>query len=347
MKCTSRLCVSTLALASLLSTSSLAETPGVIRADFHKLIDRPIVPLDPVIKPMPYDDAGFRLSHLVITSEPGQPVPTLILQPADTSIRRPVVIVLHGTGGTKEGNLPMLKMLASAGFIAVAPDGRYHGERSNEGSGTKTYYAAIAQAYRDGKSHPWLYDTVFDVTRLIDYLQTRPEVDAKRIGLMGFSKGGMETWLTAAIDSRVAAAVPCIAVQDFKWGLDHDLWHHRIGTVQGAFDTAAKESHANPADPKFVQQFYDRVVPGIDSEFDCPAMLPLICPRPLLVVNGEEDPINPLPGAEIAKASAEKAYAAEGASDKFEFIVETKVKHAVPLAYEKRIVAWFEKTLGK
>ena len=221
-------------------------------------------------------------------------MPTLVLQPKDdVTTRRPVVIVLHGTGGTKEGNLSMMKLLAEAGFIAVGPDGRYHGERSAEGTGTKTYYAAIAQAYRDGKSHPWLYDTVFDVTRLIDYLQTRPDVDAKRIGLMGFSKGGMETYLAAAADVRVAAAVPCISVQDFRWGLDHDLWHHRINTVQGAYDAAAKQSHADPADPKFVQQFYDRVVPGIDGEFDCPNMLTLIAPRPLLVVNGERRPDQP------------------------------------------------------
>ena len=44
------------------------------------------------------------------------------------------VVVLHGTGGKKEGELPILKRLANAGFIAVSIDGRFHGERGNSAS---------------------------------------------------------------------------------------------------------------------------------------------------------------------------------------------------------------------
>jgi cephalosporin-C deacetylase-like acetyl esterase len=35
--------------------------------------------------------------------------------------------------------------------------------------------------------------------RLIDYLETRPDVDRTRIGIIGLSKGGMESWLAAAV----------------------------------------------------------------------------------------------------------------------------------------------------
>ena len=41
------------------------------------------------------------------------------------------------------------------------------------------------------------------------------------IGMIGFSKGGMETYLAAAVDPRIAVAVPCIGVQSFRWALDH------------------------------------------------------------------------------------------------------------------------------
>ena len=60
--------------------------------------------------------------------------------------RRPAVIVLHGTGGTKEGARSWLEELAAKGFIAVAIDGRYHGERSRGGTGTVAYNAAIVRA---------------------------------------------------------------------------------------------------------------------------------------------------------------------------------------------------------
>ena len=322
-----------------------ASRPDATRADFLRLIDRPRVPLDPVERAVPDPDPTVAQSYVTFTSEPGQPVPVLTMKPAHVAGRLPVVIVLHGTGGQKEDNRRMMQQLVAAGFLAVAPDGRYHGERCPAGHGTAAYYAAIATAYRTGHGHPWLYDTVFDVTRLIDYLQTRPDVDPTRIGLMGFSKGGMETYLTAAVDPRVAAAVPCIAVQDFRWELDHDRWHHRIGTVQGAFDAAAKEGGADPNSPAFVQQFYDRVVPGIDGEFDCPAMLSLIAPRPLLAVSGENDPINPLPSAEVAAAAATAAYAAAGAPDRFHFVVEPKVGHAVTDNYRRQITAWFKQQL--
>ena len=43
--------------------------------------------------------------------------------------------------------------------------------------------------------------------RLVDYLATRDDVDARRIGLTGISKGGIETYFTAAVDKRIAA--PC------------------------------------------------------------------------------------------------------------------------------------------
>ena len=114
--------------------------------------------------------------------------------------RRPVVVALHGTGGNKESQLTLLKELAGLGFIGVAIDGRYHGERARVGKGSAEYNEAILRAYRNGREHPFLYDTVWDVLRLIDYLETRADVDTERVGLIGFSKGGMEpTWLQRLI----------------------------------------------------------------------------------------------------------------------------------------------------
>ena len=320
-------------------------SPEATRHDFLRLIDRPRVAPDVEETAMPAPAPDLVESHLAFTSEPGQRVPALVVKPATATGRLPVVIVLHGTGGRKEDNLDTLERIARAGMIGVAPDGRYHGERSAEGHGTKSYYVAIAQAYRDGKSHPWLYDTVYDVMRLIDVLQTRPDVDPARIGLMGFSKGGMECYLTAAVDPRIKVAVPCICLQSFRWELDHDQWHHRIGTVQGGFDAASQFSHASPADPAFVQHFYDRLVPGIDSEFDCPAMLTLIAPRPMLAISGEKDPINPLPCAQLAADTARAAYAADGSGDDFQFIVQKGVAHAVNEPSREAAVAWLKRWL--
>lgn len=322
-----------------------SHVPGAdSRADFLKLIDRPRVPLAAQVEALATTN-GFARVHFSFASDAAQRVPGLLLKATNAAGRLPVVIVMHGTGGTKEGEFARLQKFAGRGFLAVAIDARYHGERTKAGKGTDEYYAAIAQAWRDGREHPFYYDTVWDAMRLVDYLATRDDVDAKRIGLMGISKGGIETYLTAAVDTRIAVAVPCIGVQSFRWALDHNDWKRRIATIQGAFDTAAKESGVTNAETAFVRKFYDRVVPGIYGEFDGPVMLTLIAPRPLLVINGDSDDHTPLPGVQEAVAAAQSAYRAAKAEDRLAVRIQEKTGHKVTDESEQEAIEWFVKWL--
>jgi dienelactone hydrolase len=332
----------------LLAAPCLAEppvqmAPAETRAAFLKVIDRPRVDLAAKEEPALPDAPNSGLVRLGFSyaSDAADRVPGVLLKASAGTGRRPVVIVMHGTGGRKEAELPRLRQFAAKGFVAVAIDGRYHGDRAGGQQGTKAYTAAIAQAFADGKSRPLYYDTVWDISRLIDYLQTRDDVDPKRIGLMGISKGGIETWLTAAIDERVAVAVPCIGVQGFAYALERDLWRPRVDTVKAGFEAAAKQAGVTKPDAAFTRTFYDRVIPGIYDKFDGPAMLPLIAPRPLLVVNGDSDDKTPVEGVKLAAAAAAKAYAAAEVPDRFRLIVEPKTGHKVNDDAMDAIVAWF------
>lgn len=298
------------------------------RTDFLKLIDRPRVSLAPQSKSPKTTDGIIQISFTYAT-EAGQRVPGLLVKAPGRTGRRPAVIALHGTGGNKESQLAFMADLAKAGFVAVAIDGRYHGERSKSGQGSAEYVEAILRSFRAGQEHPFFFDTAWDVMRLIDYLETRDDVDPKRIGLFGISKGGIETYLTAAVDPRVAAAVPCIGVESFRWAVDHDSWQSRIGTVQAAFDAAAKDSGVKNPGADFVRTFYAHIAPGIDGAFDGPAMVPLIAPRPLLSINGEQDPRTPLPGLELCAAAARAAYRAAKADDKFILHIQPNTAHKV------------------
>ena len=306
-----------------------ARTPAQPRTAFLRMLDRPRVPLNPAVKLLPNTD-GLTQEHFTYASEQAQRVPGILLKKEDRR-RRPVVIVLHGTGETKEGQLNLLKTLAGQGFVAIAIDGRYHGERQT-GTGSTQYVEAMLHTYRTGQGHPFLYDTVWDLMRLIDYLATRPDVDATRIGVMGFSKGGMETYLATAVDPRIAVAVPMIGVQSFAWALDNNLWMSRVGTFQTAVDAAAKDAGAARVDAAFVRAFYDRVAPGIYTQFDGPAMLPLIAPRPLLVINGDSDARTPLPGLTTCLTPTEQAYQRAGAADKVKLYLQKDTGHAVTQA---------------
>jgi predicted esterase len=313
------------------------------RADFLKLVDRPRVALAPQVQELSTTNNIVEI-HFSFASDASNRVPGILMASTNFPGRRPVVIALHGTGGSKANMISLCRKLAERGFIAVAIDGRYHGERKS-GKGEIDYDEAIVRAWHGSGEHPFYYDTVWDVMRLVDYLSTRDDVDAHRIGLIGISKGGIETYLTAAADPRIAVDVPCIGVESFRWALDHNDWQGRIGTIQPAFDAIAKESGVTKPDSAFVQKFYDRIVPGIYSEFDGPEMLALIAPRPLLVINSDSDNHTPLPGVIECTNAAQKIYAADNAINNFAVIIQKNTGHQVKPESERAAIEWFLKWL--
>jgi dienelactone hydrolase len=327
-----------------LTSLARSQTPEKTRAAFLKLIRRPTVPLASVVKDLP-PVGDLSQEHFTFAAEVGQRVPGILLKNAKFTGRRPVVIILHGTGGNKEGMRGLLTPYAERGYVAVAIDGRYHGERTKAGGGSAEYSEALLRTYRTGKEYPFLYDTVWDIMRLLDYLETRQDVDARRIGLMGISKGGMETYLAAAADSRIAVAVPCIGVQSFRWALDNQAWKYRVETFQAAINGAAKDDGVAAVNADFVRKFYDRVVPGIYGQFDGPAMLPLIAPRPLLVINGDSDARTPVPGVQECAAAASNAYRRAQAEDKFVLHLQEKTGHTVNATARQAAIDWFVKWL--
>ena len=328
-----------------LTAQSPVTSDAAKRAAFIKIIDHPRVAPLPEVRVLTANGLRLVHEHISFSVEPTQRVTGLLMKSLGSSGRQPVVIQLHGTGGNKEQLRTRLTTLANRGFVAVAIDGRYHGERAGNAPGLDTPYAtAIFNAYKTGREHPFFYDTVFDVMRLIDYLETRSDVDATRIGLGGFSKGGVETYLAAAVEPRIAVAVAGHGVQSFGWALDHGAWDSRAWTIRDALEATADETKA-PVNPAFLRQFYDRVAPGIYGEFDAPAMLPLVAPRPLLVINGDSDPRTPLAGVRESAAAAERAYKAAGASDKFVLQILPNVGHEQTPEYEQAMIEWFARWL--
>ena len=318
------------------------------RAAFLQVIDRPRVALMPEVTELAPDE-GLKKYHLWFQSDATERVPGYLLLPDPAKFKgpRPVIIVLHGTGGTKTNTqiADIAFRAAAAGFIGVAIDGRFHGERTKAGSGAAEYNAAIAQAFKTGEGHPFYYDTVWDVMRLVDYLATRKDVDAARIGLTGISKGGIETYFTAAADPRIAAVVPYIGVQSFKWALDNGQWAARIATIQDGFDAAAAFAGKPARSADFVREFYARVVPGIDGQFDGPAMLAAIAPRPLLVINGDSDANTPVAGVRYSVAAAKLFYDAAKASDRLQLIIQENTPHRVNPESIDAGMAWFVRWL--
>ena len=117
-------------LILIASFSANAQDRAAIRAKFLKIIERPRVPLNPELQPG-RSSQGLIVTHFTFATEAQERVPGIIVKPENTTGRGPAIIALHGTGDSKEGMLDVLTALAARGFLAVAIDGRYHGDRKS------------------------------------------------------------------------------------------------------------------------------------------------------------------------------------------------------------------------
>jgi dienelactone hydrolase len=332
-------------------------SPEKAKTAFLKLLDRPKVPADVQKTAADSDEKGLTRSEWSFASEKKadgtiERVPVLMVAPSGAKKKLPVMIVLHGTGGSKEGMKGWLEDFARQGVIGVAIDARYHGSRKNAGKGSSAYVAAITRAWQTpaGKSmeHPFYYDTVWDLWRLIDVLEKRDDIDPKRIGMVGISMGGIQTWLAASVDERVVVAAPLIGVQSFKWSLENDKWQGRANTIKAAHEAAAKDLGEPMVNKKVCRELWSKVIPGILDDFDCPNLLPLFATKParaLFIANGDKDGNCPIEGAKIAIKAAEDAYEKAGAKDRLVVRVNVGVGHSVTAEDRKECIAFCVKWL--
>jgi dienelactone hydrolase len=318
-----------------------------VRHDFIALLQRPSVEPNASFQSFATDSVLVQKGFFY--SEATEKVPVLIYKPVSGQIKKlPVVICLHGTGGSMDGMKSLLYRFSKAGFMAVAIDGRYHGERAKTAD-KNNYVEAIINAWQNKDStrqpHPFFFDTVYDLWKLVDYLVTRPDVDSGRIGMMGVSKGGIETWMAASVDTRIKVAVPVIAVQSFNWSLQNNRWQGRAKTIWGAHVQAAKDLGDTGVNKENVKIFWNKLLPGITGEFDCPSMIRLFAPRPLLLLNTENDQNCPLPGAQIAFDAATNIYQSENALDKLKIDIEPNEPHRYTARHTEMTIEWFKKWL--
>ncbi|KAJ4748852.1 alpha/beta-Hydrolases superfamily protein [Rhynchospora pubera] len=250
--------------------------------------------------------------NLYLITEEGEQgrLPVLILSLKDDAHKRkPAIVFLHSSYMCKEWLRPLLEAYASRGYVSIAIDSRYHGERAHTNT---TYVDALVSAWRMGDTMPFIFDTVWDLIKLADYLVERDDIDPAQIGITGESLGGMHAWFAAAADARYSVAVPIIGIQ-----------------LQGLI----------------LGRVWDRIAPGLDSEFDSPYSVPAIAPRPLLVLNGADDPRCPLSGLKTPEERTSTAYKSFGSADKFKLIAEPGIGHQMTSSMVKEASDWFDRFL--
>ena len=192
--------------------------------------------------------------NLYLTTEAGEQgrLPVLILSLKENNPgKRPAVVFLHSTNKCKEWLRPLLEAYASRGYIAVAIDSRYHGERA---SNLTTYRDALISSWKKGDTMPFIFDTAWDLIKLADYLTQREDIDSDRIGITGESLGGMHAWFAAFADTRYSVVVPIIGVQGFRWAIDNDKWQGRVDSIKAVFEEAQIELGKRAIDKEVVEK---------------------------------------------------------------------------------------------
>ena len=111
------------------------------KAAFLKLLDRPKVAPDEKAEGDPVEKNGLTYSKWSFASEKKadgtiERVPALTVAPTGKKDKLPVMIVLHGTGGSKDSVVSWLEDFARQGIVAIAIDARYHGARSGGAKGS-------------------------------------------------------------------------------------------------------------------------------------------------------------------------------------------------------------------
>jgi uncharacterized protein len=121
-------------------------------------------------------------------------VPAIFLTPAGT-MPAPAALLLHGFSSSKERMSQAVgRALLSRGVASLALDLPFHGEREGADRAIPKNPLALVGAWKTA---------VAESRAAVSWLESQPEVDADRIGVVGYSLGGFLALMTAAEEERL------------------------------------------------------------------------------------------------------------------------------------------------
>ena len=264
---------------------------------------------------------AFFVEKLHFQSLPGLYVTADLYVPKNLPGRAPAILYACGHGEVKEGGVSLGNKtyyqhhgawFASHGYVCLMLDTIQLGELSGVHHGTRRFgmFWWNSRGYTPAGVEAW------NCLRALDYLESRPEVDAAKLGMTGRSGGGAYTWYAAALDERIKVAVPVAGITD--------LHNHVIdGTVKGHCDCM------------FMVNTY---------RWDFSKLAALLAPRPLLLANSDKDTIFPLDGVLRVHRDLAAIYQLYNAPDKLGLLI-TEGPHKDTQDLQVPAFRWFNRWL--
>jgi dienelactone hydrolase len=263
----------------------------------------------------------FRVENLHFQSLPGLYVTGNLYLPRKIDKPLPAILYVCGHGrvakdGVSYGNKVAYQhhgaWFARNGYVCLIIDTIQLGEL--EGLHHGTYREGMwwwnARGYTPAGVEAW------NGIRALDYLQSRPEVNAERLGVTGRSGGGAYSWWITALDDRIKAAAPVAGITDLR--------NHIVdGCVEGHCDCM------------FVVNTY---------RWDYAQVAALVAPRPLLIANSDKDSIFPLDGVSRIHEQVRRIYRMHNAGDRLGLLI-TEGPHKDTQDLQLPVFRWFNRFL--
>lgn len=294
-----------------------AQSPSEKQKQLLKTFDyNPALPLNAATEPV-RKTPGYEEFRFTYDSANNERVPASLFLPAKKPAPWPCVIVMHGYGGDKSMGALFAMVMAPKGFAVISIDAQYHGDRKKPGkdilsTDVESNAAAMAQ-------------TVIDLRRAVDYLNTRKDIDASRVGYVGASMGSFLGAVFMGVETRVKTAIFIVGGAN---------WEEMI-----------KTSKVPPFDA-LRDMYKAKNLPYSDYEQKMSAVDPLnfaslISPRELLMLNCSNDKYVPKPTAEQLFAAAYEPKQIQW------FTCQGDIAHIPPMDKVNSLVkSWFSRTLA-
>lgn len=296
-------------------------------------------PLDAQVEKIEQKD-GYRLERINYRVEPEERIAAYLLVPdtATAGKKAPGICVWHQhagqydvgkdePAGVRAPNFGTMHQtgvaLAKEGYVVLCPDAAGFGERNqppradgrHKIKGRDLEHYLFGKYVVEGRSLAW--KNILDMRRAVDYIVSRPEVRADKIGCYGHSMGSTHTWQVGPWEPRLKALVGNCCMPTYAAIERTNLIH-----------------------------CFPNYVPGWRQIGDIPDIVGMIAPRPLHLNFGETDDGSPIEEVRTGLETIQRAYAAKKASKNFSYYIEMGSGHILSDEMWKRTKAHFAKYLA-
>ena len=234
---------------------------------------------------------------------------------ANELARRGYVVLVHDTFtfGSRRMRLADVPGNVRNNLVEANPEAEDEIQRYNQFASGHEHLIAKS-LFSAGMTWPGVF--VYDDQRAVDYLASRADVDATRIGCCGLSGGGLRTVMLTGADERIRCSC-CVGMMT--------TWR----------DYLLNKSHTHT---------WMCYVPGLPRDLDYPEILGLGAPNATLVLNNRQDALFTMPEMERADRILTEVYKKAGAPERYKASFHDG-PHKFDAAMQKEAFAWFDRWL--